>query len=298
MKGGAGELSARELSAREIVSGPLHEVARRAYLGLGEATAGLRLLPSFLMVGVSRCGTTSLFQTLLEHPQVRRAPLHKGVNFFDLNYYRGMRWYQSHFPVAEIARRQTVRHGGPVAFEASGYYLYHPFALERLARDLPRTKLVVMLRDPVERAFSAYKHEYARGFEHESFGKALELEDARLAGEIDRMREDIRYESLPHRHHSYRHRGHYAEQLERAFALFPPGQVHVINSETYFEQPAQEYLKLLTFLGLRRHEPTGFRQVNAEPGTSLPTQTRQMLEEYYAPHDERLVKLLGRPLSW
>jgi hypothetical protein len=286
------------LSAREVVPWPLQQAVRRAYLGLGEATAGLRLLPSFIVIGVQRCGTTSLFRTLLEHPQVRRAAFRKGVNYFDLNYYRGMRWYQSHVPVAEIARRQTARHGGPVAFEASGYYLYHPFALERLARDLPGTKLVVMLRDPVERAFSAYKHEHARGFEHESFGRALELEDERLAGEIDRMREDIRYESMSHRHHSYRHRGHYAEQLERAFALFPPGQVHVMNSEAYFEQPEREYLKLLTFLGLRRHEPTRFRRVNARPSESMHVKTRQMLEEYYAPHDERLAKLLGGPLRW
>ncbi|HEY3954321.1 MAG TPA: sulfotransferase [Streptosporangiaceae bacterium] len=286
------------MSAREAVSGPLHHAARRAYLELGEATAGLRLLPSFMMVGVSRCGTTSLFRILREHPQVLRAPFHKGVNYFDLNYYRGMRWYQGHFPVAEIARRQTARHGGPAAFEASGYYLYHPFALERLARDLPGTKLVVMLRDPVERAFSAWKHECARGFEQESFERALELEDERLAGEVDRMREDARYESLSHRHHSYRHRGHYAEQLERAFALFPAGQVHVVSSEAYFAEPAVEYTELLAFLGLRRHEPAAFRQVNGRPSKSMPAAARRMLEEYYAPHDERLAKLLGRPLRW
>jgi Sulfotransferase domain len=286
------------LSAREFVPWPLQQAVKRAHLRLGEATAGLRLLPSFIMIGAQRCGTTSLFRTLLEHPQVRRAPFRKGVNYFDLNYHRGMRWYQAHFPVAEIARRQAAGQGGPVAFEASGYYLYHPFALERLACDLPGTKLVAMLRDPVERAFSAYKHEHARGFEHESFERALELEDERLAGEIDRMREDIRYESLPHRHHSYRHRGHYAEQLERAFALFPPEQVHVMNSEAYFEQPAREYQELLSFLGLVRHEPRRFRRVNARPGESMPVKMRQMLEEYYAPHDERLAKLLGRPLRW
>lgn len=286
------------MSAREVVSGPLHEAARRAYLGLGGATAGLRLLPSFIMIGAQRCGTTSLFRTLLEHPQVRRAPLHKGVNYFDLNYFRGMSWYRGHFPVAGIARRQTARYGGPAAFEASGYYLYHPFALERLARDLPAAKLVVMLRNPVERAYSAWKHEYARGFEQEGFGRALELEDERLAGEIGRMAEDIRYESLPHRHHSYRHRGHYAEQLERAFALFPPGQVHVMDSEAYFAEPAREYQELLAFLGLRPHEPARFRRVNGRPGESMPATTRRMLEEYYAPHDERLAKLLGRPLRW
>jgi Sulfotransferase domain len=277
---------------------PLRQAVRSAYLGLGEATAELRLLPSFIMIGVQRGGTTSLFQTLREHPQVRRAPFHKGVNYFDLNYYRGMRWYRAHFPVAAIVGRQTAAHGAPAAFEASGYYLYHPFALERLARDLPDTKLVVMLRDPVERAFSAWKHEYARGFEHESFERALELEDARLAGEIDRMRADIRYESLPHRHQSYQHRGHYAEQLERAFALFPPTQVHVMNSEDYFAQPTREYSTLLSFLGLRPHEPASFRQVNARPSASMPAKTRQMLEEHYHPHDERLATLLGSPPRW
>ena len=163
---------------------------------MGTATAPLRLQPGFIMIGAQRCGTTSLFRALMAHPQVVRPAFHKGINFFDLNYYRGLTWYRGHFPVARVAQAATARHGGPMTFEASGYYMYHPFAMERLARDLPRVKLVVMLRDPVERAFSAYKHEYARGYEWESFEKALELEDERLIGEIDRMRADPAYESF------------------------------------------------------------------------------------------------------
>ncbi len=97
----------------------------------------------------------------MAHPQVVRPAFHKGINFFDLNYYRGLTWYRGHFPVARVAQATTARHGGPMTFEASGYYMYHPFAMERMARDLPGVKLVVMLRDPVERAFSAYKHESA-----------------------------------------------------------------------------------------------------------------------------------------
>ena len=287
------------MSARALAPEPLKHAARHACLKVGEATASMRLQPSFILVGAQRCGTTSLFRALMAHPQVVRPVLHKGINYFDVNYYRSFRWYCAHFPIAEIAERKAARYGGPAAaFEASGYYLYHPFALERVAHDLPGVKLVAMLRDPVERAFSAYKHEYARGFDRESFEKALELEDDRLAGEVGRMRHDPSYQSLSHRHHSYRHRGHYAEQLERAFDLFPRAQVHIIDSETYFDQPELEYRSLLAFLDLQPFKPPGFGRHNARPGPPMKAETRRALAEYYAPRDERLAKLLGRPLRW
>lgn len=286
------------VSVRNAAPRALRRAGRRTYTTFGAATERLRLRPGFIMIGAQRSGTTSLFRMLAAHPQVMPAPHCKGVNYFDLNYHRGMRWYCGHFAVAGLARRRTARYGEPIAFEASGYYLYHPFALERMARDLPDLRLVAMLRDPVERAFSAYKHEYARGFEQETFEKALELEDRRLAGEIDRMRDDTRYESFSHRHHSYRHRGHYAEQLERVFAHFPRAQVHVMDSEAYFDQPAREYRRLLEFLGLRPFEPGEFGKFNAEPGPPMLSRIRQVLEDYYTPHNRRLTELLGRSPPW
>jgi hypothetical protein len=250
------------------------------------------------MIGASRCGTTSMFLALADHPQVIRPAFRKGINYFDLNYQRGESWYRSHFPTAATARRAAAGYGEPVAFEASGYYLYHPFAAGRLAHDLPGAKLVVMLRDPVERAFSAYKHERAGGFEQvKSFEEALGLEDGRLAGEIERMREDPGYESFSHRHHSYRHRGQYAEQLERIFDLFPRDQVHVLESEAYYAQPAQEYGRVLTFLGLRPFEPS-FGQPKAHPSKPMAPATLDMLTQHYAPHNERLAKLLGQAPRW
>jgi hypothetical protein len=285
------------MSVRQA-SQPLWHIGERAYRCVAAPTARLRLTPDFILIGAQRCGTTSLFRALRAHPQLVRPLFHKGVNYFDLNYYRGAGWYRSHFPVAEIARRKVARYGSPVAFEASGYYLYHPFALQRLANDLPGIKLVAMVRDPVERAYSAYKHEYARGFEQESFERALELEDERLAGEIERMRDDPAYESLDHRHHSYRHRGQYAEQFERAFALFPAEHIHVIDSEAFFRQPAEEYRRLLEFLGLREFESPEFARHNARSGAPMEPRIRRMLAEHYAPHDEKLAAMLGRPLGW
>ena len=279
-------------------SGQLRQIGERAYRCVAAPTGWLRMEPGFIMIGAQRCGTTSLFRALTAHPQLMRPLFHKGVYYFDLNYYRGADWYRSHFPLAEIARRRTARYGPAMAFEASGYYLYHPFALQRLAGDLPAIKLVAMVRNPVERAFSAYKHEYARGFEQESFERALALEDERLAGEVDRMGEDPTYESFPHRHHSYRRRGEYAEQLERALAIIPAERLHVIQSEAFFSRPADEYRRLVSFLGLRPFEPADFARHNSRPGVPMDQQTRRMLEEHYAPHDQRLARLLGAPLQW
>jgi len=270
---------------------------RDAALGLGRATTAFRSPPDFIMVGAQRAGTTSLFRALMSHPQVMRPTVSKGVNYFDLNYHRGAQWYRGHFPVTEIARLRTGRHGPPAAFEASGYYLYHPQAAERLGHDMPTVKLVVMLRDPVERAFSAHKHEFARGYEQEDFPRALELEDDRLAGEVERIAADPAYESFAHRHHSYRHRGQYAEQLERFYEFFPRTHVHVIDSAAYFSQPAQEYRRLLAFLDLRSFEPA-FAPANSRPSPPMDAGCRRMLQEHYQPHDERLAKLLGRQPGW
>jgi hypothetical protein len=264
---------------------------------VSEATAGLRMEPGFILIGAQRCGTTSLFRALTAHPQVMPPTFRKGVNYFDLNYHRGAPWYRGHFPVTEIARLRAGRHGPPVAFEASGYYLYHPQAAERLGHDMPTVKLVAMLRDPVERAFSAYKHEFARGYEQEDFPRALELEDSRLAGETERMLADPAYESFAHRHHSYRHRGQYAQQLERFYEFFPRAQVHVIDSAAYFSRPAEEYRRLLAFLGLQPFEPA-FAAANSRPGPPMDAGCRRMLQEHYQPHDERLAELLGHQPGW
>lgn len=283
---------------RAVIPPRLRPVARRGYVAWGAASASIRLEPSFLVIGGQRCGTTSIFNDLSAHPQIVRPPVEKGTDYYTLHYARGRAWYRGHFPVASLARRRAGA-GGPVAFEACTYYLFHPFAIERIARDFPDIKLVAMLRDPVERAFSAYKHEFARGFESEpDFHHALELEETRLDGEVERMRADIGYESHPHRHLSYKGRGQFAEQLERVFAHFPRDQVLVMDSEAYFERPEQEYRSLLDFLGLRVAGQPQFARHNARPSAPMPADARRLLERHFRPHDEQLAELLGRTPRW
>src|SRR5262249_6973540 len=129
------------------------KAAYRSWVESGRPLRRARMLPSFLIVGAERCGTTSLYHTLRLHPAVFGTTMHKQeVHFFDTKYHRGLAWYQSHFPLR--VRVRLAAHGmAPQTFEASPYYMFHPLAPERIYRDLPGVKLLVLVRDPVERAY-------------------------------------------------------------------------------------------------------------------------------------------------
>ena len=287
------------MTVRTAMPHPVKTVGRVVSVRVGSATAGRRQLPSFILVGAQRAGTTSLFRALLSHPLIHSANFHKGVNYFDVGYHRDLSWYQGHFPsAASLRKRARGVDGEPITFEASGYYMFHPCAPARMARHLPEVRVLAMLRDPVERAYSAYKHELARGFETESFEDALDLEDRRLVGEAERMVVDARYQSFSHRHHAYVRRGQYAEQLDRIREHFPAEQLHVIESESFFETPETTYAGVLRFLGLPVVLPDRFDRWNGRPSAPMPGETRARLSAHFDGHDRALAELLGREPAW
>ena len=277
--------------------------ARRAVhsvsVSAGRLTRRARMLPGFLIVGAQRGGTTSMYRTLDAHPAILKAVLHKGVHYFDTGYGHSLGWYQGHFPLrarAALARRATG--DVPLTFESSPYYMFHPLAAERISHDLPEVKLLVLVRDPVERAYSAHAHELARGYETEPFERALELEDQRLAGEAERIVSQPGYLSHSHQHHAYLTRGLYADQLERLGHFVGRDRVHVVDSGRFFTDPEPVYDGVLEFLGLRRHGYPVFERHNARPRSDMPTALRARLSEHFLAADERLTRWLGHPPSW
>src|SRR5262249_56758005 len=180
-------------------------------------------VPLSLMSTARHGGTPWWSRPLADPPAVFSAVLHEEVHFFDVSYRRGLSWYRSHFPLRAAARRAARASGvEPVSFESSPYYMFHPLAAERIAKDLPGVRLLVLLRDPVERAYSGHAHEVAHGFETEPFEAVLELEPARLDGQAERIAADPGYFSDGHRHHSDVARGPYVDQLARVGAHDAP----------------------------------------------------------------------------
>jgi hypothetical protein len=281
------------------VSPPAKRAAHAISVTAGRLTSPLRMLPGFLIVGAQRCGTTSMYRALSEHPAVLKAVLHKGVHYFDMNYGAGPSWYRAHFPLKASARRAArPAAGSPLTFESSPYYLFHPLAAQRIAADLPGVKLLVLVRDPVDRAYSAYAHELARGFETESFERAIALEQDRLHGEADRIIREPGYLSHSHQHHGYLTRGQYAEQLARLEQLFGRDRIHVVDSGDFFTTPEPVYDSVLDFLGLKHCDYPQFEQHNARPRTPISESLQARLDEHFIPFDEQLTTWLPAPPSW
>lgn len=276
-----------------------HRLARRALAAGGRVTAGLRMEPGFLIVGAQRCGTTSFHRILNQHPAVLPAGLNKGIHYFDTHYHRGPQWYRAHFPTRAAATRLARRTGQKVSTgEASPYYMFHPLSPQRIAADLPGVKVIVLLRDPVERAHSAHAHELARGFETEPFERALELEESRLDGEVKRIHADPTYVSLAHQHQAYLARGRYVHQLRRLEDALGRDNVHVIDFEDLFADFATGMREVLEFLELSDWLPAQVQQRNARPRSSLPEALRRELAAQYEEDDERLAAWWGRTPSW
>ncbi|WP_242885815.1 sulfotransferase domain-containing protein [Actinomadura litoris] len=289
---------------RATLPGPVVSAGRSVIRGYGMGTAALRPGPDFLLIGAKRGGSTSMYYTLLEHPRVmplfpnaRLLPKSnhtKGVHYFDSHYDKGSAWYRSHFPA-------SARRSGKVVGEGSPYYLFHPLAAERAGRDVPEARILLVLRDPIERAFSHYRERRRQNAEDlPSFEEALAAENDRLKGEEARIVSEPGYLSYAHEQQSYRAQGEYAPHLRRWMEHFPAEQIHVVAAEEFYADPQTAVDGVARFLGLDPAPlpPSAVKVWNAAPSQELSPHTRQQLAEHYAPFNADLEELLGRTFPW
>jgi Sulfotransferase domain len=267
---------------------PARKVARSAIWAFGTVTARGRPLPDFLVLGAQKAGTTALYAYLRWHPGIT-GPSWKEVSFFDRHWWRGVRWYRGQFP---------LRSRGRLVGEASPSYLFHPLAPERARAVVPDARLVVVLRDPVDRAYSQYQHEVALGREPLSFEDALAAEEGRTRGEVERLVADPRAFSHEWWDHTYAARGLYAEQLERWLAMFPRDQLLVVTSDDLGKRPAETYASILSFLGAAPHRLDEYPRVFDRDYAPMRPDTRDALARRFAAPNRRLEELLGREFGW
>ena len=265
-------------------------------------TASLRELPDFVILGGQRCGTSSMYKYLGRHPQIAPS-LRKETEYFTIDYDKGESWYRAHFPLR--SRRRTAQLMGKrlVSFEATPDYLFDPRAPQRLAELLPDAKLVIMLRDPVERAFSHYHHNVRLGLEDLSFRDAIEAEGDRIAPDIAAMYDNPLDRVVSYRRYSYLSRGHYGEQITRWFDLFDRDRFLFIIAEDFFEHPGDSLHSLEEFVGVETWSPPDFVNYSytgnaIADNPELPPDLRRDLERRFASSHADVETLTGLKVPW
>ena len=246
--------------------------------------------PHFIIIGVQKGGTNSLYHYLCKHPQIVAAT-QKEIHFFTLNYEQGLNWYQSQFPPDADGKQILTGEGSP-------YYLFHPLVPQRLYESFPNTRLIVLLRNPVDRAISHYYWEVKLGYEPLSLEEAIAQEPERLQGEVEKICSDGTYFSFNHQHYSYLARGLYAEQLQRWMQFFPREQFLILKSEDLYCNSAKVVNQVFDFLEIPNYILPTYDKYNENDYPQTDSSIRQKLAAYFQPHNQKLTQLLGEDWSW
>ena len=282
---------------RQAIPRRLRQQIKRLVVSYRVLTGRMRVVPDFIIIGAQRAGTTSLYNYLIAHPSVV-APFMKEVHFFDVNFDKGLTWYRAHFPnylhkyLVQVQRRRCV------TGEASPYYLFHPHVPRRISEVLPQAKLIVLLRNPIDRAYSHYHHEVRSGREQRSFEAAIAQESEWLQDEIARMVADEHYQSHNHQCCTYVSRGIYIDQLQRWMNYFSQEQMLILKSEDVNKNSPAAMSRVLAFLDLPKWELKHYRKYHSYPYPTMEPNTRAYLTSYFAPFNRRLYEFLGADFGW
>lgn len=250
------------------------------------------VLPAFLVIGAERGGSTSMFKYLSRNPALSPS-LVKEPHYFDQNYARGLAWYKAHFDAASSATPDRP----VISFEASPY-LYLPHTERRAAALLPDARLVVLLRNPIDRAYSFYQLMVRFGRETRSFEQAIAEEPAMLAEELPRMQAAEPVWSKRVILGAYIAKGIYIDQLLRWEGCFPRENFLVLRSEDFFADPDQALRQVADFVGFPHHGLSEYKAFLSTRSTPINPDTRRELVAYYREHNARLYEHLGRDMGW
>lgn len=243
--------------------------------------------PKFVIIGSMRCGTTSLYEYLTFHPQFVPA-LKKEVKFFNFNFDAGKEWYLAHFPAIAEDKNYVTGEGSPD-------HLYYPEVAPRILELFPDLKLIVMLRNPIDRSISQYYHWRKVGAEFRSIKEAIadeiglikEMAQPSFKGKLERKGgSGCLLESV------------YLYFLEQWMSVIPKDQFLVLKSEDFYQNTPEVLNQVFDFIGLPSYQLQDYKTYNAGSYSNIDPETRNILAECFQPHNQRLEEYLGMKFDW
>jgi len=242
-------------------------------------------VPDFIIIGGAKCGTTSLYSYLGEHPQIL-LPHKKEIKFFDEKFELGLAWYLAHFP--PIMDNKNWLTG-----EASPSYLEYSQVAVRMSQLLPQVKLIVLLRNPGERAVFLYYYQLPTRKKKEPLAEVLGWEMKKLEGltegeimELGRRYPNNILGSL------------YYYKIKNWMNVFPREQILILQSEKLYNNPEKVMEEVYEFLGIEHCQGKGYPQYNKRNYSPISDELRKRLTRYFRPHNQKLEEYLGMKFDW
>ena len=262
------------------------------------ATSSIRILPDFIIIGSSKAGTWAIHNYLLQHPDIDYSA--RNIHFFEYAYSNKISWYKSHFPtklykslVESIHKRKCLMS------EHTSTYLHHPLIPQRVKDSIPDVKLIVSLRNPIDRAYSNY-HMFVRiGVEKRTFEDAVFSEIKRI--EIIKENDNFQIKNPNFSNcveFNYLRHGTYVDKLENWLKFFRREQFCIVENKDLSKNPQQVLDKIFEFLNVPHFKLRQEERWNVGKYKKMKESTRKTLEDFFKPYNERLYKLLGQNFSW
>ncbi len=237
--------------------------------------------PDFIIIGAGKSGTTSLYKYLGDHPQIL-LPNKKELRFFDKNFTLGYEWYLAQFP--SLTDQSQWLTG-----EASPSYLFMPHAAQRLKDFAPNSKLILMLRNPVERSISDYYQNLKIGGSNQALEQVITTELQRIKHQTEvelSYGGGILSQSL------------YYYKLKRWLNIFPKSQLLILKSEDFFAHPGKSLEQVFDFLGLANMQYDNYQQYNVGNYSEISERIQAQLTKFFFPYNQRLSEYLQIDFNW
>ena len=260
-------------------------------------TGFIRVIPDFLVIGAKRCGTTSLYQHLSEHPCISRSP-RDNIGFFNENYHLGINWYKSLFPTVFYKKKMESKNKQCLFFDVTSTYMEEELTAKNVYEVNPNQKIIVILRNPVDRAYSHYHVNVKEKSEKRSFEDAVFEEMNRIKSERITQNKNKNLRVFTPNNIHYLKKGFYALQLKSWFKIFPREQILVLSTEEFQEDQNLIYKKIFDFLNIPNMKIKSIEKM--EKGNYIPMKhdTRNLLLDYFRQCNHELFELINSEFDW
>ena len=260
-------------------------------------TSSVRVLPNFFVIGPGRTGTTSLYHYLDQHPCITKSAYDE-LGYFDDNFHLGFNWYRSLFPTKFTQQKIESKYKKFLTYDVTPGYIRRPWAARRISSYFPNTKLISVLRNPVDKTYSHYNLGVNGGNEKRSFEEVIKYDLKQLENFSDSYSKtsDDYFKNVIE--NSFVARGFYLEQLDIWFKLFPKKQILIIKSEDLANRTTEVVKDIFNFLMLPEYKIKNVSKHRVSDYSKMNSSTRKTLVEFFKPYNKKLYEFLDRDFGW